>query len=77
MRIVKSVSKRVVLRNTSVMRVDGIWRADRGHARGAGDAATPSTFLKFRVSGLRAWLDAYRADPSGANYALRKTVKLM
>lgn len=60
----------------SVVKVQGIWQADSGHARGAGDPGAPSTFLKIRVSGERAWVDVYRADASGENYKLRKTVEL-
>ncbi len=60
----------------SVARVKGVWQADAGHARGAGDKGAPSTFLKFRVSGERAWVDIYRGDTNGVNYQLRKTVEL-
>jgi 3',5'-cyclic AMP phosphodiesterase CpdA len=62
--------------NTSIARVDGIWQADSGHARGAGDTGSPSTFLKFNVEGRRAWVEVYRADPAGEQYRLRKTVEL-
>lgn len=62
--------------DTSVTQVDGIWQADSGHARGAGDPGAPSTFLKFRVSGVQAWVDVYRGDANGVNYTLRKTVEL-
>jgi Calcineurin-like phosphoesterase len=60
----------------SIARVNGIWQADSGHARGAGDKGAPSTFLKFRVAGTRAWVDVYRADTNGEHYRLRKTVEL-
>jgi hypothetical protein len=60
----------------SVARVKGVWQADSGHARGAGDKGAPSTFLKFRVAAERAWVDVYRADTNGMNYKLRKTVEL-
>jgi len=62
--------------DTSVTKVKGIWQADSGHARGAGDQGAPSTFLKVRVSGQQAWVDVYRADPNGENYHMRKTVEL-
>lgn len=62
--------------NASVTKVKGVWQADSGHARGAGDAGSPSTFLKFRVRGTNAWVDVYRADKNGKNYRLRKTVEL-
>lgn len=62
--------------NASVARVHGIWQADSGHARGGGDPGSPSTFLKFRISGEQAWADIYRADPNGVDYKLRKTVQL-
>lgn len=61
---------------TSVAKVKGVWQADSGHSRGGGDKTTPSTFLRFRVSSLRAWVDVYRADVNGENYTLRKTVEL-
>jgi hypothetical protein len=60
----------------SVERVEGVWQADSGHVRGGGDQGSPSTFLKFRVAGTQAWVDVYRADPSGEHYHLRKTVAL-
>jgi hypothetical protein len=60
----------------SVARVSGVWQADSGHARGAGDKGAPSTFLKFRVAGKRAWVDIYRGDTNGITYQLRKTVEL-
>lgn len=62
--------------NTSVEKVQGVWQADSGHARGAGDKGSPSTFLKFRVSGEQAWVDVYRSASNGINYTLRKTVTL-
>ena len=60
----------------SVARVKGVWQADAGHARGAGDKGAPSSFLKFRISGERAWVDIYRGDTNGVSYQLRKTVEL-
>jgi len=62
--------------NASVAKVKGVWQADSGAARGAGDKGSPSTFLKFRVAGTETWVDVYRADPNGENYQLRKTVQL-
>lgn len=62
--------------NTSVAKVRGIWQADSGHGRGAGDKGSPSTFLKFRVAGEKAWVDVYRGNPNGVDYQLRKTVEL-
>jgi hypothetical protein len=60
----------------SVQQVHGLWQADSGHARGAGDPGAPSTFLKIRVSGEQTWVDIYRADPKGVSYKLRETVEL-
>ena len=62
--------------DTSVEKVKGIWQTDSGHARGAGDPGSPSTFLKFRVTGTNAWVDVYRGDANGVHYTLRKTVEL-
>ncbi len=62
--------------DTSITQVRGIWQADSGHARGAGDTGAPSTFLKFRISGSQAWVDVYRCDTPDGNYRLRKTVEL-
>jgi len=60
----------------SVEKVRGVWQADSGHARGAGDAGAPSTFLKFNVAGEKTSVDIYRADANGVNYTLKKTVAL-
>lgn len=62
--------------DTSVEKVMGIWQTDSGHARGAGDPGSPSTFLKFRINGTNAWVDIYRGDVNGVRYTLRKTVAL-
>lgn len=62
--------------DSSVVKVKGIWQADSGHARGAGDKGAPSTFLRFRVEDRQTWVDVYRADPKGENYQIRKTVEL-
>ena len=62
--------------NCSVAKVDGVWQADSGHARGAGDIGAPSTFLKFRISGEQTAVDIYRGDTNGVKYLLRKTVDL-
>lgn len=62
--------------NASITRVQGVWQADSGHARGTGDTGSPSTFLKFRVAGTNTWVDVYRADLNGENYQLRKTMQL-
>jgi len=60
----------------SVAKVHGVWQADSGHARGAGDMGSPSTFLKFRIAGTNAWVDVYRSDKNGVAYGLKKTVEL-
>jgi hypothetical protein len=62
--------------NVSIAKVDGIWQTDSGHARGAGDTGSPSTFLKYRISGKNVAVDVYRSDAKGMNYQLRKTVEL-
>jgi hypothetical protein len=63
--------------DTSIERVKGsVWQVDSGHARGGGDTGAPSTFVKIRVEGTQTAADIYRADPSGQNYKLRKTVEL-
>lgn len=62
--------------NTSVEKVQDIWQADSGHARGGGDAGSPSTFLKFHTLGNDAWVEIYRADPAGRDYKIRQTVQL-
>jgi predicted phosphodiesterase len=62
--------------NTSAVKVQGLWQLDAGHARGAGDSGAPSTFMKIRVAGARAWLDIFRADKRGTNYQLKRTVEL-
>lgn len=62
--------------NTSVEKVQGVWQADSGHARGGGDAGSPSSFLKFRIVGDQPFVDIYRGDPQGVDYTLRKTISL-
>src|SRR6185295_16523433 len=44
---------------SSVVKVKGIWQADSGHGRGAGDKGAPSTFLKFRIEDQKTWVDVY------------------
>ena len=63
--------------NASVTKLEGgLWQLDSGHGRGGGDTGSPSTFLKVRISAGQAWVDVYRADPTGMNYQLRQTVAL-
>jgi hypothetical protein len=62
--------------DTSVEKVDGIWQTDSGHARGAGDPGSPSTFLRFRINGPKALVEVYRGDTNGVRYTLRKAVQL-
>jgi len=63
--------------NASVVKLkSGMWQGDSGHARGGGDPGSPSTFLKVRTQDNSAWIDVYRADPNGVEYALKKTVEL-
>lgn len=62
--------------NVSIAKVNGIWQTDSGHARGAGDTGSPSTFLKYRISDEHVAVDVYRSDAKGMNYQLRKTVEL-
>ncbi|MEI8289151.1 MAG: metallophosphoesterase [Verrucomicrobiota bacterium] len=62
--------------NCSVAKVHGVWQTDSGHARGAGDTGSPSTFLKFRIADASAWVDIYRSDKNGVEYKLEKTVEL-
>lgn len=62
--------------NTSAVKVEGLWQLDAGHARGAGDSGAPSTFMKVRVVGTRAWLEIFRTDKRGTNYELKRTVEL-
>ena len=60
----------------SIEKIDGLWQADSGHCRGAGDQGAPSTFLKFLVSGTQASVEVYRGDPTGQTYKRTKTVEL-
>ena len=62
--------------NCSITKVEDIWQADSGHARGAGDIGSPSTFLKFRILGRQSWVDVYRSDTNGVDYRLRATLEL-
>ncbi len=51
--------------NYSVVRVNGVWQVDVGHARGAGDTGAPSTFVLFQVEGEVARMTTYRDGHSG------------
>jgi predicted phosphodiesterase len=62
--------------NTSIEQIEGLWQLDSGHARGAGDTGSPSTFLKVRINRTKAWVDVYRSDPKGVDYRLEKTQAL-
>jgi hypothetical protein len=62
--------------NCSITKVEGVWQADSGHARGAGDTGSPSTFLKFRIRDEKSWVDIYRSDTKGVEYRLRQTIEL-
>jgi predicted phosphodiesterase len=62
--------------DTSVEKVDDIWQTDSGHARGADDPGSPSTFLRFRINGTKVLVEVYWGDPNGVRYKLRKTVEL-
>jgi hypothetical protein len=66
--------------NTSVVKLEGgVWQCDSGHARGGGTSSSSvsaSSFLKFRITGDRPYVDVYRGDANGVNYTLRKTVEL-
>jgi hypothetical protein len=46
--------------NYSVVKIDGVWQVDAGHARGAGDTGGPSTFIIVHVNDDEVTLDAYR-----------------
>lgn len=61
---------------TSVTRIHGLWQLDSGHARGGGDASTPSTFMKIRVQDTRTWVDVFRSDTTGILYLKRLTCEL-
>jgi hypothetical protein len=54
----------------SVVQVDGVWQIDVGHARGAGDTRTRSTFVIVRVSDASVSYEAYREAEAGGAYAL-------
>lgn len=62
--------------DSSIAKVHGVWQLDSGHCRGAGDTGAPSTFLKVLVNGTNATVEVYRANPSGLNYQIRRTVEL-
>jgi hypothetical protein len=54
----------------SVTRVAGVWQIDVGHARGAGDTGTRSTFVVLRLSDRSASYETYRAVGPGGTYAV-------
>lgn len=46
--------------NYSIVKIDGVWQLDSGHARGQGDIGAPSTFLIIHVNGGTVEFNAYR-----------------
>ena len=51
--------------NASVIKINGVWQIDCGHARGQGDPGTPSTFIKFYVAPDQVRCVFYRAGEAG------------
>jgi len=70
-------SKRVVAyicghtHNYSLVKIDGLWQMDVGHARGLGDNGARSTFSLVHVDGSRTTYETYRDDQNGGPYTLQ------
>ena len=56
--------------NYSVVRIDGVWQVDVGHARGIGDTGARSTFVIIEVEGETVRYRTYRDDAQGGSYSL-------
>jgi Calcineurin-like phosphoesterase len=56
--------------NYSLVKIDGVWQLDAGHARGLGDTGTRSTFVLVHVDGPAVTYETYRDDASGGPYTL-------
>lgn len=56
--------------NYSLVKVDGVWQMDAGHARGLGDIGARSTFILVHVDGPAVTYETYRDDASGGAYTL-------
>jgi len=56
--------------NYSVVKIDGVWQMDVGHARGMGDTGAPSTFVLIHVDGDIVTFETYRDDAQGGLYTL-------
>jgi len=62
--------------NFSYAKISGIWQLDAGHARGAGDKGSRSTFLKILVGKPFCRVEVYRDDANGGPYNLTNTIIL-
>jgi hypothetical protein len=56
--------------NYSVVRIQGVWQLDAGHARGLGDTGARSTFTLVHVFDDMVTYETYRDDASGGPYTL-------
>ena len=56
--------------NYSLVRIDGVWQLDVGHARGLGDPGARSTFSYIHVNGTAITYETYRDDANGGPYSL-------
>lgn len=54
----------------SLVRINGVWQLDAGHARGLADANVPSTFVLVHVHGNSITFETYRDDAAGGHYTL-------
>ncbi len=57
--------------NYSLVRIDGVWQLDVGHARGLGDPGARSTFSYIHTNGAVVTYETYRDDANGGPYTLR------
>jgi hypothetical protein len=70
-------SKRVVAyicghtHNYSLVKINGLWQMDVGHARGLGDTGARSTFSLVHVDGSKTTYETYRDDQNGGSYTLQ------
>jgi len=62
--------------NYSTYNYDGIWQIDAGHARGAGDTESKSTFIKVKVENNILEYETYRTLEKPSEYVLTEKEKL-
>lgn len=56
--------------NYSIVKINGVWQIDTGHARGLGDTTSKSTFIRFDVWDDSIKYSTYRLSTTDGQYSL-------